>query len=298
LGNYNSSVPCYDTAIALQPEVSWGYYNRGLLALLMRDYEKASWAFDRAVSLKTDHADTYLYRSLAAQGRKDYEAALKDIDRALEQGAARARALFMRARVYELSGDKAAAKRELDEALKLAPTDELTWLARGNARVNTDSTGALQDFDAVLEINPRLMIALQNKAHILGRLGRTEDALKTLDRVVELYPDFVSARADRGVMNARLEKWAAAKDDAETALRLDQTPRNLFQVAAILALLSKQDSKHVAEAIRLLTASLHAGFGFNYIETDRDLDPIRGTPEFRRLLEGVRAIAAGTATQN
>jgi serine/threonine protein kinase/Tfp pilus assembly protein PilF len=297
LGNYNLAVPCHDTAIALQPEVSWGYYNRGLLALLMRDFEKAGAALDRAASLRADHADTYLHRALAAQGRKDYDAALKDIDRALENGATRARALFMRARVHDLSGDKAAAKRDLDEALRLEPTDELTWLARGNARVTTDLAGALKDFDSVLAINPRSMLALQNRSHILVRLGRPEEAVKSLDRVVELYPDFVTARADRGVMHARLEKWKEAKEDAEAALRLDQTPRNLFQVAAIHALLTRHDLSHLGEAIRLLTVSLRAGFGFNFIESDHDLDPIRGTPEFQRILEGVRAIAPAPAVR-
>ena len=62
--------------------------------------------------------------------------------------------------------------------------------------------------------------------------------------MVELYPGFVQARADRGVMNARLKKWDAAKADAEDALKRDQSPRNLFQVAAIYALLSQKDAAH------------------------------------------------------
>jgi serine/threonine protein kinase/Tfp pilus assembly protein PilF len=297
LGHYTSAAPCYDTAIALQPEASWGYYNRGLLALLMGDFDKAYTAFNRAVALKSDHADSYLHRALASQGRKDFEGALKDVDRAVEEGANRARALFMRARIRELAGDAAAAKRELDEALKIAPTDELTWLARGNARVYTDPPSALEDYNAALAINPRSMIALQNRSHVLARLGRTEDAVKSLDRVVELYPDFVPARADRGVMNARLAKWATAQADAEDALRRDQTPRNLFQVGAIYALLSKHDSSHQKEAIRLVTAALRAGFGFDYIEIDDDLNPIRNTPEFTRILEGARAIAYPTSAK-
>src|SRR5262249_9801776 len=35
MGQFAAAVPCFDTAIALQPDSSWGYYNRGLLALLM-----------------------------------------------------------------------------------------------------------------------------------------------------------------------------------------------------------------------------------------------------------------------
>jgi hypothetical protein len=46
-----------------------------------------------------------------------------------------------------------------------------------------------------------------------------------------------------------------------------------------------QDPKHMNEAIRLLTASLRAGFGFDYIELDHVLDPIRETAEFKRVQE-------------
>ena len=295
MGHFAAAVPCYDTAIALQPEVSWGYYNRGLLALLMRDYEKAAAAFDRAIALNPDHAETYLSRAVAALGQKDYVTARKNLDRAAELGASPIRVAAMKARVYELAGDRAAAKQELAEALKGQPTDEYTWIARANAQVSTDMPAAIKDFDSALAVNPRSMIALQNKASLLGWLGRHEEAIRVLDRVVELYPDFVAARADRGVMNARLGKWEAAKADAEDALRRDQTPRNLFQVAAIHALLTRQDNVHKVEAIRLLTAALRAGFGFDQIETDTDLDLIRGTPEFKRVLDGVRAITPASA---
>ena len=299
LGDFAAAAPCFDTAIALQPDASWGYYNRGLLALFMRDFDKAVAAFDRAAERNPDHADTYLYRAQAAQWRKDknYAAALKDLDRAVAAGASRTRVGFMRAAVYQLSDKPEAAKRELDEALKGEPTDEFTWLARANARVNTAPLEALKDLDAALAINPRWIVALQNKAFVLGRTGQHEEALRVLDRMLELYPDYVPARADRGVMSARLKQWEAARADAEDALKRDQTARNLFQVGAIYALLTQQDPAHKAEAIRLLSAALRGGFGFDYIETDKDLDPIRGTPEFGRVLEGARAITRASAAR-
>ena len=41
---------------------------------------------------------------------------------------------------------------------------------------------------------------------------------------------------------------------------------------------------------------LRAGYGHDFIETDKDLDPIRETPEFQRVLEGVRALKAASTT--
>ena len=159
--------------------------------------------------------------------------------------------------------------------------------------MGTDLAGALKDFDGALAVNPRSLGALQNKSHVLSKLDRTDEAIRVLDRVLELYPDYVKGRAGRGVMHARAENWAAAKADAEDALRRDSSPSNVYQIAGIYARLTRHDAGHKAEAIRLLSTAIRAGFGYEYIESDKDLDPIRDTPEFRRVLDGVRALKGG-----
>jgi hypothetical protein len=88
-------------------------------------------------------------------------------------------------------------------------------------------------------------------------------------------------------MHARAENWAAAKSDADEALQRDKSPANVYQVAGIYARLTRHDGRHKAEAIRLLASALRSGFGYEYIEIDRELDPIRDTPEFKRLMESV-----------
>jgi serine/threonine protein kinase/tetratricopeptide (TPR) repeat protein len=292
LAKYPAAAGCYDTTIALQPDLSWGHYNRGRVAVRVWDYEKARTCLDRAAKLAPDHAETYLHRALALQGLRDYDAALADLDRAVEHGAPKARAALLRVRVLALSGKKEAAKQELDEAMKLEPTDEITWLTRGSARMDTDLPGALKDLDAALGINPRSLTALMNKSTVLSRLGRTDDAIRVLDRLLELYPDYTPARAGRGVQHGRKGNWELAKADAEEAHRQDNSPKNVFQVAGIYAHLTKHDPIHKAEAIRLLSSALRGGFGYEHIERDTDLTPIRDTAEFRRLVDGVRLISA------
>jgi serine/threonine protein kinase/tetratricopeptide (TPR) repeat protein len=290
LTRYSDAAACYTTAIALWPDKWWGYYNRGLAVLKRGDYQKARTDFNRAADLAPDRNEIYLHRAYAVQYLGDYPPAIRDLDRALELGASKARVVAMRAKVWELAGDKEAAKRDLDEAARLEPTDEVTWVARGYARLGTDLPGALKDFEGALAVNPRSLGALQNKSHVLSKLGRTDEAIQVLDRILDLYPDYVKGRAGRGVMHARAENWAAAKADAEDALRRDSSPSNVYQIAGIYARLTQNDSAHKAEAIRLLSTALRAGFGYEYVETDKDLDPIRDTSEFRRVLDGVRAL--------
>jgi tetratricopeptide (TPR) repeat protein len=166
-------------------------------------------------------------------------------------------------------------------------------VARGLVRLATDLPGALTDFDRALEYNPRSLAALQNKAHALGRTGRNEEAVRTLDKAVELYPDYVPSRAGRGVYHARLGHREAAVADARESLVRDAGPSNLYQVAGIYALTSRREPTDREEAVRLLTKALRSGFGFDLVAIDTDLDPIRADPEFRRLAEAARSVNGG-----
>ncbi len=289
-GQFAEARSCYATAVALRPDFHWAYFNRGLVSLRLQDFRAAKADFDKVAELWPEFADTYVNRSIAHQGLKDYAAAVADLDRALELGSPLTRVYFMRSRVRDLAGDKAGARKDFEEGLRREPADDTSWVARGVARVEIDLPGALADFEAALRLNPRSQAALQNKSHVLSRLGRTEEAVQALNRVLELYPDFVPARVGRGVMYGRLGNVAAAKADAKGALARDPSPATLYQAAGIYALLSRHDPRYQAEAFRLLAAGLRGGFGFEHIETDKDLDPIRDTDEFKRIVAGARSL--------
>ena len=125
---------------------------------------------------------------------------------------------------------------------------------------------------------------------MLSKLGRNDDALKVLNQTLAIYPEYLKALSGRGMMRARTGQWAEAQADAIETLRLDSSPVYKYYVAGIYAQLSRHDAACKREAIRLLAAALRSGFGHEYIESDKDLDPIRETAEFRRILEGVKAL--------
>src|SRR5262249_26328178 len=147
-----------------------------------------------------------------------------------------------------------------EEGLRREPRDEQSWLARGVARLADDPQGALADFEAALQLNPRSRVALENKAHVLAeRLGRPDEAVAVLDRAIGWHPDYVLARAGRGVLLARQGKRDAALREAEEALRRERTPAAAYQVAGIYALTSRQQAADRVQAYRLLAAALMSG---------------------------------------
>jgi serine/threonine protein kinase/Flp pilus assembly protein TadD len=290
----------YDTCIALEPGLFWPWNNRGLCYLRLRKHALAVADFNKALELRPGYVDAYMDRALAYQGLKKYSEAASDLTRALTFPGVPSRAWFMRARVWDQLGDKAKAQADRDEGQHRQPNDEVSWIARGLSKLNSDAPGALADFNEALKLNPLSRDALQNKAAVLAenmpaatpvdKQRNTEEAVAALDKAVTLYPDFVLARSGRGVLLARLGKRDAALVDARESLARDSTAEFLYRVACIYALTTKDDPNDRHEAFRLLSLALRQGFGHDLIATDSDLIPLRQYPEFRKLVDAARAL--------
>jgi tetratricopeptide (TPR) repeat protein len=135
--------------------------------------------------------------------------------------------------------------------------------------------------------------ALQNIGGLLSeRLNRPAEAIRILDKAVSLYPDYVPARAGRGVLLARAGRTEAADEDARESLLRDTRAPNLYQVAGIYALNSRQRPGDRLQALHLLSEALRAGFGLDLVDKDTDLDPIRDNPEFHRVVNAARQFRA------
>ena len=264
--------------------------NRGLIQLRRDDPARAITDFDRAIALRPDWYEPTLNRGIAELARGGNTQAIRDLTRAVELGAPETRVFFLRAVARERSGDPEGAKRDRVEGLRREPTDEPSWVSRGMARIEAEPEAALADFARALEINPRSLPALQNRAHVLAGLGRTAESVELLDRAIALYPDYVPARSGRGVLLSILGRRDAAIRDAKEATWRDTSPPILYQAAGIYAMTSKQAPDDRIEAFRLLSTALRGGFGFAELEGDRELDPIRDQPEFRELLAAAKAL--------
>jgi serine/threonine protein kinase/Flp pilus assembly protein TadD len=291
LGQLAEAATHYDLGIALRPNEIWAYFNRGVLYLEHQQYREAQADFDQVLRRRPDLLSAKFNRARARYGLGDNAGALADLTDVLDTGLAPTRVYFFRALVRTRLGDGAGAQQDRDEGLRREPTDEKDWIARGVNRYATDPQGALADFDKALEINPKSVRALENKASVLsGKLHRDAEALAILDWVVTVDPDYVRGRAGRGTLLARGGKREAAHAEARAAQKLSKLPSLTYQLAGIYSLTSRQQPEDRQEALRLLSAALTQGYGLNLLARDHDLDPIRQLPEFQRLVDAARAL--------
>ena len=289
------ALACYNACVALRPTDPRAWHNRGLIYLKQRFFQLALADFDQAIQLRDDVPEPYIDRALAKKGLTRYREAVEDLTAALKHRTSITRVYFMRALARDKAGDHEGAKRDLAEGMRLEPADSdyKSWIARGEARTPKDPQGALADFQRALDINPLGVEALQNIGGILSeRLDRPAEALRILDRAVSLYPDYVPARAGRGVLLARAGRTEAAEEDARESLLRDTRAPNLYQVAGIYALNSRKRPGDRVQALHLLSEALRAGFGLDLVDKDTDLNPIKDNPEFHRVVDAARQFRA------
>ena len=291
LGQNDRAAECYSVCIALRKSFPQAWHNRGLTRLNQGTIPDALADFDEALRLDPDAADGYLDRALARQWAGNAAGALADLNRSIELGNTRTRVLFVRALVRDQLGDAAGAKLDRAEGLKRVPEDELSWLSRAQARLPGDLTGASADIDEALRLNPVSLPGFQLKAHVLMEQGRNQEALDLLDRAVGIYTQHVPFRAGRGVLHARMGNRTLALRDAKEAVLQDTSPANLYQIAGIYALTSKTATEDRRESLHLLRTALNAGFGLEYVDADPELEPLRGSTEFRDIVAAAKSRA-------
>jgi eukaryotic-like serine/threonine-protein kinase len=299
LGMNADAVESYGVGIAMAPRRFWPYLHRGLLFLDLRNFSRAVADFDRLIALRPDWAAAYLNRAIAKLELGDPAGAVADLNLCLARDDAPARAWFVRARAKARLGDEKGAHLDQEEGMKQQPRDPDSFVTRGVARLPHDPQSALADFEAALALNPRHLMALQDKASVLSEnLGRTEHAIRVLDSALEHFPASVPALAGRAVLHARLGHRDAALRDAREALTLDDKAITLYQAACVFAQTLKQKPADSHEAIRLLASAFRKDHTWVAVAaTDPDLAPIRDRPEFTKLVNAYAVVEQAEATQ-
>ena len=313
----------YTTCISLQPEFFGPYFNRGLARLAIETSDvnetalnnlSADVDFTRAIELQekdeanakskaprgeTDLtsglekrpklAEAYLQRAIARSRLGKIREAVQDADQALAGGVPPARVYLMRSKLQNDLGEREKAQRDLAEGLKQTPVDCQGWIDRGKARLRLgDAPGGLADFAAAARCNPLSREAIHDQAYVQGELlKRPADAVRLLDRELELDPNQPVIIVCRGIYHAQLGHRDAAIADAKKAVaKAPSQGEVLYRAACVFALtsrLTKDPNADRRQAIGYLARALECGFGFDYVEADTDLAPLQDDPEFAEL---------------
>jgi tetratricopeptide (TPR) repeat protein len=146
---------------------------------------------------------------------------------------------------------------------------------------------AARAFDDVLSEQPLNSQALYGRA-MLAMRNSDPEGIEFFDRALEASPSFVEARRYRAVLLARLGRFPDALRDINRCLEIQPQSGATYYAAACVASLSAAQngdaSTDLAQALAMLKHAHNLGYGIEQTATDPDLARLRSAPEYVRLV--------------
>ncbi|MGE3820830.1 MAG: tetratricopeptide repeat protein, partial [Isosphaeraceae bacterium] len=178
-------------------------------------------------------SDAWNHLGLAHERARNDQKTRECYDKAIEADPRSARALRNRATVLIRQEKFEDALADVDAAIRLAPSDGELRYVKGNVYAFWERPReAILEYAEALRIDPKLVFAQNNRAVMLGRLGRLEEAIEDYRAVLEAAPNHPDALVSIANCYARMGQRDRAPSRLRQALNvvaevLDRDPRNV-----------------------------------------------------------------------
>ena len=218
LKDYDGSIEDYNKAIELDPKCSLAYNNRGYTKYKKGDYQGALNDYNKAillnpklniaidnkakllaeVCLKDDDAfSEKYYLSLGIQeiNKGNFLEGIKNIDESLKYNDKSDVAFFYKAVAYHNLNNVDLAYENYSKTIEINKKMVDAYYNRGQIIAKDNPKQALDDFVSAVALDPKFIDAYYAIAAIQKNFGEYKDAIKNLDKILEIEPMAVNAKA-------------------------------------------------------------------------------------------------------
>ena len=223
LGRWEDALAYFDRAIARKPGYAEAFYNRGNCRQHLGRHEEAVADYTSVLALQPGYEPALTNRGNARNALGRFDQALADYQRVVEFHPGDAIALYHRAGALGGLRRHEEALAGYDAALAKEPGLARAWNDRGNSlRALQRFREALESFDRALALDPNFALAWNNRGSVLRDLGRPAEALSSFDRALALNPDDANALFNRATLQwSEYGRYADAVRDLEQVVRID-----------------------------------------------------------------------------
>ena len=242
-GSHAEALPCYDRALALQPDLARAHRGRGAALLALGQPEAAQASFREALRLapSDDQALNALGVALERLSRPDE--ARQCFNRAITLNPANVDAHHNLSLIEAAADRHAEALMHIERALALQPLHPALHTNRGTELLALGRPAeAVESFDRAVGSSGAGAAPHHNRGLALASLGRHAEALASFERALALAPEATSTHLWRGKMCLKLGRPAEALASFDPAAQLAPQQFDVhFQRGVALALLERYD---------------------------------------------------------
>ena len=218
LQDYESSLKDYDKAIELDSKCALAYNNRGYTKYKQRDFDGALKDYNKAILLNPKFQmaidnKASLFLDVCMEDDKDFSEkyylslgiydinsgnipdAIRSLDEVLKFNPNSDLAFFYKAIAYHTLGNDTEAYNYYTRAIETNKKMTDAYYNRGQLNIKTKPREAMDDFVSALALDPKFIDAYYSLAAVQKNLGLYKEAIKNLDKIIELEPQAVNAKA-------------------------------------------------------------------------------------------------------
>lgn len=218
LQDYEGSIDDYNRAIELDSKCSLAYNNRGYTKYKKGDFEGALADYNKAILLnpklkialdnkakllsevcmKDDEefiAKYYLSIGIQEINLGNFLEGIKNIDESIKHNDKSDIAYFYKAAAYHNLNNTDLAYENYTKAIEHNKNMVDAYYNRGQLMLKENPKHALDDFVSAVALDSKFIDAYYAIAAIQKNMGQYKDAIKNLDKILELEPMAVNAKA-------------------------------------------------------------------------------------------------------
>ncbi|KAG0024098.1 hypothetical protein BGZ81_007828 [Podila clonocystis] len=257
LGNVSESIRLYTKVLELEPGNAQAAKEKAQVAHVQAQIDQVQMymtnkqfglganAVDRLLAMVDSVPRKWLiWKGECLIGKKDFNSASSVAMDLLRQDSQNSDAIYLRAQVLYSQGENQKAVTHCAEALRCDPDcvkarhlmkKAKNLEAQKTAGNDAFKAGKLQEaydlYTSALALDPENESTnsklYSNRATVLAKLGRYEEAVQDCDASLKLDPAFIKVLRKRAECQQKLEMYEEAVRDLKAALEMDKTNRDI-----------------------------------------------------------------------
>jgi tetratricopeptide (TPR) repeat protein len=231
------------------------YNYLGLIETKIKRYDIAIMWLDSALRISPENPGYLINRGIARLEKKDMQGAKIDFELALKSDPDNALAMHNIAILKSFDAQNESEKL-LTEAIEKNKNLPYPRAERAFYRLqNNNLSGALQDYNEVVRMEPNVADGYLNRGFVKERLKDLEGALQDFSKAITLDDKNPKAWLGRGNVMSKVGKWKEAAEDYTVAIEIDPG----YNLAYYNRAMALSNNKRMEEACSDLKAAEKRG---------------------------------------